>query len=162
VIGDSHFEGLVAAAPVNLQHITPDWSGVAAALESEGVLASSVLAVSWCDFSTVNIEANVDPTVLAIVHQGGVIATTGKRKLLGGKLKYSTIPFAKCRAFGPTEYVDDRGYGKYCIDFGAAGSVLLGRLEWDWKGKRFRDSSAEMIAVAEERDRILEVVSPLI
>lgn len=162
MIGDPHFDGLVAAAPVNLQQITPDWSGVSAALGAEGITPSSVLAVSWCDFSTVNIEANIDPTVLAIIHQGGVIATAGKKKLMGGKLKYSTIPFAKCRAFGPTEYVDDRGYGKYCVDFSAAGSVLLGRLEWDWKGKRFRDSSADMIATAEERDRILGIVSPLI
>lgn len=159
---DDYFDDLVADAPVNLQSCDPDWDGVAADLQAEGIIPSAVLAVSWCDFSKTNIEANVDPTILAIIHQDGVIATAGKKRLIGGKLKYSTVAFKTVRTYGPSEYVDDHGHGKYGIDFNAAGGILLGRLEWDFKAKRFRDNRADVIAVAEERDRILDVVSQLI
>lgn len=162
MLGDSSFDDLVTKAPVNLQQSSPDWGGVTAALQAEGITPSSVLAVSWCDFSSANIEANIDPTILAVVYPAGILATAGKRKMMGGGIKYSTIAFQRCKTYGPTEYVDNRGYGKYCIDFCGAGSVLLGRLEWDWKGKRFGDSRPQMLAAAEERDRILEVVTPLI
>jgi hypothetical protein len=45
---------------------------------------------------------------------------------------------------------------------GAARGMLLGRLQWRWRGKRFRDNSSDIISLAEERDRILALVNNLI
>lgn len=64
--------------------------------------------------------------------------------------------------FAPVEYTDDRGFGKFGIEFGGPGNVLPGRLQWTWRAKRFRDATEEIMAVAEERDRIMSVVSGLI
>lgn len=76
-------------------------------------------------------------------------------------MKFKSIDFGQCRGFGPVEYADDRGFGKYGIEFAGPGNVLLGRLHWTWRAKRFRDSSQEIMAVAEERDRVLQVIVDL-
>jgi hypothetical protein len=72
------------------------------------------------------------------------------------------IAFSDCRNISDTEYTDERGFGKYCIDFTGPGSILLGRLQWTWRAKRFRDSRAEIMAVASERDRIHQVVRDVV
>jgi hypothetical protein len=158
MIGDRHFDQLVEAAPVNFEQPKADWPGVAELLQIQGIKPGDVVAVSWCRFSTANIEALVDSTSLAMIHPSGILASSGKRKMLGKSLKFDEIPFSACKQFGPTEYTDERGLGKYCIDFAGPGGVLLGRLWWDWRAKRFRDSRSQIMAVASERDRILEVV----
>lgn len=159
---DQILEQLVAAAPVHENVTTPDFAGVYEAFTNAGVNATDVVAVSQCQFGTANIEALVDDDTLAFVYPTGVLCTSGKRKLIGRTVKYSEIRFAQCRAFAPCEYTDDRGFGKFGIEFGGAGNVLLGRVYWRWKAKRFRDSTQAIMAVAEERDRILGVVSGLL
>jgi hypothetical protein len=93
----------------------------------------------------------VDDNTPAFVHPAGVLCTAGKRKLLGKAVKAKSVDFSQCRGFGPVEHADDRGFGKYGIEFAGPGNVLLGRLHWTWRAKRFRDSSQEIMAVAEER-----------
>ncbi len=162
MIGDRHFDQLVEAAPVNFEQPKVDWSGVAELLQSQGVKPADVVAVSWCRFSTANIEALIDGTSLAIIHSSGILTSSGKRKMMGKSLKFDGIPFSMCTQYGPTEYTDERGLGKYCIDFAGPGGVLLGRLWWDWRAKRFRDSRTQIMAVASERDRMLEVIQSLV
>jgi hypothetical protein len=162
MIGDRRFDQLVEAAPVNFEQPKVDWSGLAELLEQQGVTPADVVAVSWCRFSTANIEALIDGTSLAVIYPKGILASSGRRKMLGKALKFDEIPFSMCKQFGGTEHTDDRGLGKYCIDFAGPGGVLLGRLWWEWRSKRFRDSRSDIMAVASERDRILEVVQGLV
>jgi hypothetical protein len=162
MIGDRHFDQLVEAAPVNFEQPKVDWSGVADLLQTQGVKPADVVAVSWCRYSTANIEALVDSTSLAMIHPAGILASSGKRKMVGKALKFDEIPFGMAKQFGATEYTDERGLGKYCIDFAGLGGVLVGRLWWEWRAKRLRDSRSERMAVASERDRILEVVQGLV
>jgi hypothetical protein len=153
---------LIDAAPVYHDKASYDSAGVDEAFQVAGVAPDSVVAASQCKFGTANIEALVDADTLAFVHPGGVLCTAGKRKLIGKAVKLSTIDFSRCRGLGPVEYTDDRGFGKFGIEFAGPGNVLLGRLHWTWKAKRFRDSSQEIMAVAEERDRILKVINGLV
>jgi hypothetical protein len=162
MIGNAHFDQLVSNAPVNFDSANIDWPGYAALMETLGVDPGSVLAATWCRFSTWNIEALVDSPALTIVHSRGILSSVGKKKLFSGNFKYDEIQFAMCKAFGPDEYVDERGFGKYCIEFAGPGNVLLGRLWWSWQAKRFRDSRMQIMAVATERDRILNVVQDLL
>jgi hypothetical protein len=157
-----HLSKLIANAPVYHNETSFDLDGIEEAMEEAGVASESVIAASHGIFGTANIEALVDPDTLAFVHPTGIICTAGKRKLLGKAVKFKSVDFGQCRGFGPVEYTDDRGFGKYGIEFAGPGSVLLGRLHWTWRAKRFRDSSQEIMAVAEERDRILQVVVDLV
>lgn len=160
--GDVRLEQLVADAPVNANSLTADFAGIYEALRIVRVEPSDVIAVSQCQFGKANIEALVDDDTIAFVHPGGVVCTSGSRKMLGKAVKYSEVKFAQCRGFAPCEHTDDRGFGKFGIEFGGAGNVLLGRVYWRWKAKRFRDSTEAIMAVAEERDRILGVVRGLL
>lgn len=162
MIGNAHFDQLVSNAPVNFDSANIDWPGYAALMQTLGIDPNSVLVATWCCFSTWNIEALVDSPALTIMHPRGILSSVGKKKLFGGNFKYNEIQFAMCKAFGPDEYVDERGFGKYCIEFAGPGSVLLGRLWWSWTAKRFRDSRMQIMAVASERDRILNVVQELL
>jgi hypothetical protein len=160
--GDMRLEQLVADAPVNANSSIADFAGIYEALQIAGVEPSDVIAVSQCQFGKANIEALVDDDTIAFIHPGGVVCSSGSRKMFGNAVKYSEVKFAQCRGFAPCEYTDDRGFGKFGIEFGGAGNVLLGRVYWRWKAKRFRDSTEAIMAVAEERDRILGVVSGLL
>lgn len=155
-------EDLIAAAPVTQNVPTHEMGGVEEAMRLAGVDVASVLTASRCKFGTANIEALVDDDTFAFVHTGGVLCTSGKRKMIGKAVKYNEIKFAMCRSFGPCEYTDERGLGKFGIEFAGPGNVLLGRLHWSWRAKRFRDSSAAIMAVAEERDRVLSIVTTLL
>jgi len=158
----SNIQDLSASAPVLFDKANPDWGGVAEVLRVTGVAPESVCAATWCSLGHRNIEALIDAPQLTLVHSGGIICTVGKKKMLGGGMKYDSINFAQVRAIAPAEYTDDRGLGKFCIEFGAAGGMLLGRLQWRWQGKRFRKNQQDIVAVAEERDRILGVVSSIV
>lgn len=162
MIAEQSLEQLIAAAPIYENVSTPDFAGVHEAFSQIGVNPADVVAVSQCQFGTANIEALVDDDTIAFVYPTGILCTSGKRKLIGKAVKSSEVKFAQCRAFAPCEYTDRRGFGKYGIEFGGAGDVLLGRVYWRWKAKRFRDSTQAIMAVAEERDRILGVVSGLL
>jgi hypothetical protein len=131
-------------------------------MEAAGFDSDSALAASWCTFGIRNIEALIDDPTLAGVFPTGILASVGNRKLFGGRVKYSAISFKSCKEFGPADTSDPRGMGKYCIEFAGPGGILLGRLQWNWRVKRFGDSRAQVMAVAEERDRILEIVSGIL
>jgi len=160
-IGDAHFDALVAAAP-EIRPTKVDWAGVQTAMQSAGVSPGSVVATSWCDYNEKAPPMWGGEPCIAVIHPSGILATAGKKKLLGGGIKGITIDFAMCREFGAIEDADERGFGKFCIAFAGPGSVLLGILEWHWSAKRFRDPRPQMMAAAEERDRIQSVVSGLI
>jgi hypothetical protein len=160
-IGNEHFDTLLRAARGN-SDTKVDWNGVSDAMRSGGIAPGQVLAVSWCDSNDRPPPMWTGKAGLGIFHARGALVTTGKRKMLGGGIKGLEIDFSTCRRFGPIEDADDRGYGKYCIEFAGPGDVLLGILEWPWSGTRLRDPRNEMMAAAAERDRILDIVSGLI
>jgi hypothetical protein len=64
--GGRHFGELVDAAPVNFEQPKVDWAGVAELMQAQAIKPAEVVAVSWCRFSTANIEALVDSTSIAI------------------------------------------------------------------------------------------------
>jgi hypothetical protein len=152
---------MVAAAPVTSTPAKVDWAGLKALLEAKQIDPADVIAVTWCSFGVMNIEALIDATALTIVHPAGIISSAGKRKAFGGAIKANELNFADCRRIGEAEHTDERGLGKFCIEFAGPGGVLLGRLQWEWRAKRFRDSRAEVMAAASERDRILAIVRSL-
>lgn len=157
-----NLEQLVAAAPVNENQAAPEFVGIREAFATAGVDPGDVIAVTQCQFGTANIEALVDDDTIGFIHPAGILCSTGKRKLFSKTVKYNEVRFSQCQGFAPCEYTDERGFGKYGIEFGGPGSVLLGRIYWRWKAKRFRDSRQATMTVAEERDRILGLVTPLL
>lgn len=161
MIGNQHFDQLVSAAPVNFDSAKVDWDGIKSLLESKRIDPSDVIAVTWCSLGVSNIEALVDSAALTIIYPQGILSSAGKRKTFGSALKFSEINFAECRRIHEEEHTDDRGLGKYCIEFTGPGGVLLGRLQWSWRAKRFRDSRQEIMAVARERDRVMDVCRDL-
>lgn len=161
-LGDTKFDGLVSSAPVNFDQARVDWAGVRGVLAEGNLSPADVVAVTWCSHGQRNIEALIDAPALTLVVPTGVISTVGKRKMLGKSLKYDFIRFSDVRQWGPAEHTDERGLGKYCLEFAGPGGVLLGRLQWSWKAKRFRDSRSAIMAVASERDRIADVVAQFV
>lgn len=101
MIGNDHFDQLMSAAPVNFDSTNVDWPGYTKLLSSQGINPDDVLAATWYQFSTVNIEALVDPPVLTIIHPRGVLSSVGKKRLFGGGFKYDEIQFGMCKGFGP-------------------------------------------------------------
>mgnify|MGYP006953648088 CR=1 FL=1 len=162
MIGNPHFDGLVGSIPTTNRRVSVDWAGYKEALTECAVDPSSVTCVSYCTHKKANIEANFGDDGLAALHPGGIMLSTGGRSMIGKKLKLWTIDFARCNAFGPVEHEDPRVYGRFCIEFGGPGSVLLGRLEWNWSGKRFRDNSELIMDTAVERDRFPAQVSRIL
>lgn len=162
MIDNGHLDRLVSEALVNFDSAKVDWAGYSQLLENLTIAPDSVLAATWCRFGTHNIEALVDAPALTLVHPGGILSSTGKKKTFGKGFKYDEIEFVMCKKWGDTEHTDERGLGKYCIEFAGPGGVLLGRLQWSWRAKRFRDSRTEIMAVAAERDRISTLIGDLI
>lgn len=162
-MSESMVATFAGSAPINFNQVKNiDMAAVEEAIGAAGVDPASVVAASWCQLGTANIEANIESDALALISSAGVVATSGKRKMMGKGVKFRTIDFASVRQYGPVEHADDRGYGRYGIEFGGAGGIMLGRLQWSWQAKRFRDSRTQIMAVAEERDRILAIVRHLI
>ena len=158
----SRLQELGQGARQHFDAIAPDWAGVEQAVRSTGVEPSTAIAATVCSFGERNIEALIDSPAMTFLFPTGIVSTTGKKGMLGGGPKAKVIDFSEVRAFGDCEYTDDRGFGKYCIEFQAAGGILLGRLQWTWKGKRFKDNRREIAAVAEERDQFLARVNQLL
>jgi hypothetical protein len=161
VIGNQYLDQLVASAPVNCDTVKVDWAGISALLAQRGISPSGVVAVSWCGFGFGDIESLVEEPGLAMVHHQGVLSSTGKPAAFGGPLKFQRIDFNSCRRIIEAETASDEGTGKCCIEFLGAGGVLLGRLQWNWRVRRFRDSRAIIATVASERDRIMKVIKAL-
>jgi hypothetical protein len=163
MIGNSHFDNLLAEIPASGgPQVQMDWQGYAQALSECSIEPSAVRCLSYCTHKVANIEANFGDYGLAALHPAGVMVSTGARSRVSKKLKLRTIDLARCQEFGPVEHSDPRNYGRFCIEFGGPGSVLLGRLEWNWTGKRFRDSSELIMDAAAERDRFLAQVESLL
>jgi len=139
-----------------------DWNAYAEGMRQAGLQPEDVIAGSWAHISQANIEALVDGPAFLVVHPLGIFASAGKRKMMSKSVKWDAVLFSRCQAIGSDEYEDARGLGKFAIEFAGAGNVLLGRAQWAWKAKRFRDSSEHVMAVAEERDRILNVVQQFV
>jgi hypothetical protein len=161
VIGNQYLDQLVASAPVNCDTVKVDWAGISALLAERGISPSGVVAVSWCSFGFGDIESLVDEPGLAMVHHQGLLSSTGMPTAFGGPTKFQRIDFNSCRRIIEAETSGDQGSGKFCIEFIGAGGVLLGRLQWNWRIRRFRDSRAIISTVASERDRIMKVVKAL-
>lgn len=149
---------LAEAAPVNENHASVDWDGYRNALKSAGFDESAVLCASFCSFGVKNIGALIDDPQLTCVFPDGIFSSTGQRSRFGRSVKSDIIRFDRIRGFDAVDQEDPRRVGKFCIEFVGAGGVMLGRLQWRWTGKRFRDPRELMISIAEERDRVLEVI----
>lgn len=162
MIGNAHFDKLVAGLPVTGRPVTVNWDGYREALAQCAIDASLVSCVSFCTHKKANIEANFGDDGLAALHPGGIMLSAGGRSTIGRKLKLWTIDFASCAGFGPVEHQDPRNYGRFCIEFVGPGSVLLSRLEWNWSGKRFRDNSDLIVNTAIERDRFLAAIAGIL
>ena len=163
MIGHDRVDMLVASAPVNeFNSAKMNWGGFAEALSVSGLNPDSVVAATWCSFGERNIEAEIDSTQLTLIHPNGIFSSSGSRRLIGKAVKFDTIDFSLVRGYGPADTADERGFGKYCLEFAGAGGLLLGRLQWRWSTTRFRDNRDRVMAIAEERDRISSVVSDLL
>ena len=169
MVGNPHFDALVANAPFASQYITEstatrlNWGNYTEGLTSTMSDPADVVAVSWCSLShqPIHFGASAGQGGLAAVSPRGIYVSTGDRSRIGKKLKADGLYFDQCKEFSAQDWQgEQRGDGgKYTIEFLAAGAVLLGRLEWVWWDKRFRDPRPAMIAAATERDRILTVVT---
>lgn len=146
------------------ERVAIDWTGFNEAMEQAFPGAENAIAVSWCEFGMRNIEALVDPVMLAVIGTEGVFVSAGKRKVFGSGVKFNAIPWAQVKDYGPDEYTNEGGFGKYVIEFGGPGNVFLGRLAWTWRAKRFQaQKNRELVmATASERDRIYTVVEGLL
>jgi hypothetical protein len=163
MIGDSHFDGLIDNDSARIDRTKVDWEGIKALLQSKAVNPAEVVAISWCSIGLKNIEANIDAAALTIIYKGGILSSAGKRKMMSQIIKFDEIIFSMVQGYGDVNYADKtRQDGKYCIEFSGPGNVFLGRLQWQYYQKRFRDMREEMMALASERDRILNVVRELI
>ena len=158
----AHVQALAQAAPQLFEEqVKVDWEAFEQGLQQAGFSPATVLAATWCKFGKINIEALVDSVQLGVLSQDGFYASAGKRKMFGGAVKFDSINFSQCRGFGPVEHTDERGLGKFGIEFVGPGNVLLGRPYWSWRAKRLKDPRERIMAAAEERDRVLDIVKHL-
>jgi hypothetical protein len=161
MIGNQHFDQLVASAPVNYDVAKMDWTGIGDLLGGKLVSPSDIVAVSWCPFGLGDIEALTDEPALAMIHRRGLLSSAGNRKPLTGEFIVNEIEFRQTRRITGTEVTDEHGLGKYCIEFLGTGGRFLGRLQWNWRTRPLMRSRARVVAVRAERDRMLKVVSAL-
>lgn len=162
-------EQLAASAPRLGLSIGVDWAGVGAAASAVGFDPSSALAATWCRFGDeLNPLGSGAPTngkdVVALIFPAGVLATTGRRTRRG--IDAAVVPFGRCRSVY-TNHFDGIGFGHYIIHFVGPGDILLGFLYWSHDAPKpglramlgiQRDYRNEMMAVAEEYERVLGVV----
>ncbi|MBQ1017964.1 hypothetical protein KBX71_08810 [Micromonospora sp. D93] len=137
-----------------------DWDVYGEALGNAGFPLTGLHALSWARFSEVGLPALTEGTSLIAVFDDGIFESLGKRRLMGRGPKYRSIDFRQVAGYGDVDHVDEHHrIFKYCIEFQGAGSILLGRLEWHAQGKRFSDNRQEIMATAQERDRVLAVIN---
>jgi hypothetical protein len=161
VIGNEHFDQLIASAPVNFDVAIMDWPGLAALFAQVKISPSDIVAVSWCSFGLGDIEALIDEPALTMVHRHGVLSSAGRLKANGEGAGYHEIAYRQCRGIAGVDAAGEHGFGKYCIEFLGAGGVLAGRLQWSWWTRLFWRSRARITATEAERDRILSVIKAL-
>lgn len=150
----SHIQQLAIAAPALGNSVNVSWDGIATAARSAGYDPDAAVAVAWCEsFDRIRIRRGV-----AVVFPSGILHANNAKHALN-------IPFAKCRNYGTEEW-DGGDQGYFGIGFTAAGDIGLGFLRWRYrrslKTRLFGDNRQEMIAIAEERERILDVVKSLL
>jgi hypothetical protein len=140
-----------------------DWPVYGEALRTAGLHPAGLRTLSWGRFSETQIAALTESTTLIGVFDEAVFECVGKRHLFGRSPKYRLIDFTQVRAFAAEDYVvEHHRIYKFGIEFNGYGGVLLGRLEWHVQAKRFADSRQEIMATAQERDRVLEVVQQIL
>jgi hypothetical protein len=161
MIGNEHFDQLIASAPVNFDVVKMDWIGLATLLDQLKISPSEIVAVSWCSFGLGDIEALIDESALVMVHRNGVLSSAGRLKPGSEQVEYHEIAYRQCRSIIGVDTAEEQGFGKYCIEFLGAGGVLAGRLQWSWWTRIFWRSRARITAAAVERDRILSVIKAL-
>jgi len=61
-----------------------------------------------------------------------------------------------------SEFTDERGFGKFCVEFSAAGGLLGAVFSGAGRASGSRTTRPEVIAVAEERDRVLGIVTAML
>jgi hypothetical protein len=133
------------------------------ALEAAGLRPDGLRALSWGRFSDRQIEALTEMTSLLGIYDEGVIECVGKRQMFSRAPKFRLIDFSQVRSFGEADFVvDHHRIHKFCVEFASYGNVLLGRLEWHVQAKRFGDSRQEIVATAQERDRVLDVLQSIL
>ena len=153
-------EALATPAQFNDAKSKVDWMGVR---EIMNELQFDPQTWTWCQLGHMPINALVDGPQLVLVGHKGILATLGKKKLLGGGRKFDSIVFQKVQSFSVADLQDDtHGGGKFGIEFFGPGGMMLGRLAWAWRGARFRNNQEEIMAVAEERDRVLGYLGDLV
>ncbi|QQS38815.1 SHOCT domain-containing protein [Candidatus Woesebacteria bacterium] len=156
-------KSLIASLPAYFNaSVDIDADGLLKVLATEGVKFADVLAASWCTYNKWNIESSADAPTLVFIHTKGFIVSVGKNKFMSKAIKYESIPFTAFRNYAPIDYNDQGKDGKFCIEFMGSGGVLIGRLQWRWWSKRFHNASKEIMAVCDERDRILAIISKAI
>jgi hypothetical protein len=161
VVGNQHFDQLVASAPINYDVAKVDWNGIGDLLGSKLISPSDIVAVSWCSFGLGDIEALTDEPALLMIHRSGLLCSAGNRKALSDGFVSLEIEFRQRRRITAPQVADEHGFGKYCIEFVGVGGKFLGRLQWNWRTRPLVRSRGRVAAVEAERDRILKVVRAL-
>jgi hypothetical protein len=163
MIGNAHFDRLVESTPCVTDPAKVDWTGVAEVLQLKAIKPAAVEAVTWCEHSSTNLDVGFSTPTFAMLHAAGLLCSVGKRKMLGGTVKFDEIRFNQVREVAPIDVLPGPGdhFGEYGITFVGPGSVVLGSLRWKYQVHRFRDSSSEAIKLASERDRVFAVVDRL-
>ncbi len=162
MIGNEHFDHLIASAPVNFDVAEMRWAGLAQLLAQVGISSSTIVAVSWCSVGLGDIEALTDEPGLTMIHRHGVLSSAGRLKPGGAGVEHYAIDFRQCRRIAGVDTSDGHGFGKYCIEFLGSGGVLVGRLQWSWWTRLFWRPRARITAAESERDRILNVIKALV
>jgi hypothetical protein len=161
VVGNQHFDQLVASAPINYDVAKVDWNGIGHLLGSKLIGPSDIVAVSWCSFGLGDIEALTDEPALLMIHRSGLLCSAGNRKALSDGFISHEVEFRQRRRITAPQVAGEHGLGKYCIEFVGVGGRFLGRLQWNWRTRPLVRSRGRVAAVEAERDRILKVVSAL-
>jgi hypothetical protein len=162
MIGNANFDGLIGSAPTTSKPAKVDWEGVREAFASNGIDASAVVAVAWCGHRSTNMDAGVDFPTLAVVHPGGILCTTGKRKMMGKGVKFDSIPFGRVQQHAAIDVPPGTNVGRFAITFLGPGQIVLGSLTWEYPVKRFKNTSEAAMDAASDRDRIYKVVESML
>lgn len=163
---------IAASAPRLGLNVGIDWAGVWDAATGAGFDPRSVLAASWCQYGDqLNPLGSGAPNngreTLAFIFPTGILATTGRKTRRG--IDAAVVPFPRCKSVY-TNHFEGIGFGYYMIHFVGPGGILLGYLYWRHDAPKpglrallgtQRDYRTEILAVAEEYERILGVVQSL-
>ena len=164
-----HIQQLAQAAP-RLTDVPVNFEGVDAAARAAGFEPGDAVAATWCKFgdklNPLGAPFNGSPA-LGVVFPTGFLATSGKSGRRG--FDGGSVPLARCRDID-TNHFEGIGFGHYMVHFWGPGGVLMGFLYWTHDAPkaglgslfgRQRDFRSEIMAVAEEQERIVGILESL-